>query len=720
MKSKNIFFLGLLLVAILPTTALSQAPIWRATTVSSTSQLPSGTIQSLVVVEDFDKGNFTLTLGTPRGAIMYDTSNSESPSIPMPDLEGKNIIKIVRDSHDLFWFCTEEHGLIKLDPMHGTTSYTTEGDKLIDMLVQDIVEDGLGGYFIANGNAVTHMQKGEKKFKSISPSPNPFSVIFSLHYLHDDKELLAGSEQGIFSIKEGKATKIVETEAFGEVLQILSQGNKVYAATQHGLAVRSANGWVLKTTEHGLPNNYITSLAISPNGELWAGTYEGNLIEFDTTGADLDVKKVYGGGDGIPTSPLRSLAIDKSEAVYVGTEGSGFVYRTNNRWHNVMPNGLLSDDVRSLLAVGDAETEEYWIGTSAGISHYQKLKDAPTGTWVSYTADTDELAGKVSRAITKDTQGNVWVAFFDGGVACYSADSKAWTSYSKEKGTFPSPYATDIMATSKGTLVATTYGGGFAVFENGSWQTMDKEHQQVPSNSLFSVAEGSDGKLWFSSVEGFFSYDGRTFEVFNSAFHKLPDDNVRHLAFGKNSKFYIGTNKGLLVVANGDFEKGREKPEEVATIMVNHIVLDDEGNAFLCCLGDGLYLYTHTGLVKKLSGKEGLEAAEARKAYLKGNQLFVATERGFYTCSDVRALVAKLSDTELVPSKKGLVLYPNPASDYVYWGFEAQRVAVLSLSGEVLCEAVETNSLYVGDLPQGEYLVVLDRGEKVLPLVVAR
>ena len=104
-----------------------------------------------------------------------------------------------------------------------------------------------------------------------------------------------------------------------------TQGN-IWIGTRGGLAKFDGQHWsVYSTTNSGLPNDDIRSLVIDQSGNVWVGTYGGGLAKFD--GRSWSVYNTS--NSGLPDNFIKSLAVDSHGNIYIGTLSSLTVYHNS-------------------------------------------------------------------------------------------------------------------------------------------------------------------------------------------------------------------------------------------------------------------------------------------------------------------------------------------------------------------------------------------------------
>jgi ligand-binding sensor domain-containing protein len=266
------------------------------------------------------------------------------------------------------------------------------------------------------------------------------------------------------------------------VISIAIEGNYVWFGTYAGGASclnRWDGKWKIYTTkgepalpqktlssldwENTLEDNHVTAIAADPPGDVWFGTtFYGYKDVFGVSRFRRNAASpwtVFGQRHGILNNDITSIAVD-ADFVWVGTQSGLARYsKRAKKWDFFKsPEQLPDKYVNAVLCVGD----EVWVGTGSGISVYSRANRAwrfytksdglpedsiqafcCDGTYV-WTAGTygslavfnrqegvwtpmmtgDPLDDKWVKSMATDGR-YLWVAR-DGGVSCYSMETKTW------------------------------------------------------------------------------------------------------------------------------------------------------------------------------------------------------------------------------------------------------------------------------------------------------
>ena len=137
------------------------------------------------------------------------------------------------------------------------------------------------------------------------------------------------------------------------------------------------------TMKDRLPDNSIRCIFQDKNGNYWFGGYQGGLTFFSKDkvmkdlGLNYDPSKVkvikYTTQNGLPNNAVRSVAEDDSGTIYIGTRYGGLAILQNGKFKVISRSkGLLSNGVWKVSCTGYFGT---WLATQAGV---QKLNAGGT------------------------------------------------------------------------------------------------------------------------------------------------------------------------------------------------------------------------------------------------------------------------------------------------------------------------------------------------------
>ena len=169
----------------------------------------------------------------------------------------------------------------------------------------------------------------------------------------------------------------------GYVHALATEGNYIWAGTSDGLVkidkISSVPNFYDKSNS-GLPDNDVRSIAIDGSGNVWIGTC-GGLAKYDGTNWTTYTTS----NSGLPDNQVMSIAIDRSDNKWIGCYtdwtgiyGGGLVKFDGTNWtiYNPSNSGLLSNFTSS-IAIDDNDNE--WLGTDSGLVRFDGTN------WKTYT-----------------------------------------------------------------------------------------------------------------------------------------------------------------------------------------------------------------------------------------------------------------------------------------------------------------------------------------------
>ncbi|MDH5719034.1 MAG: hypothetical protein OEZ13_00280 [Spirochaetia bacterium] len=173
--------------------------------------------------------------------------------------------------------------------------------------------------------------------------------------------------------------------------------------------------------KHGLPDDFITSIAVEPDEKtVWVGTPSG--IGKLNTGTQKTI--VYNKAKkNLGDDKINVLLLDKG-TLYVGTQLGVDKFQNNDWTHYTAIEGLAGDNIQALAIDGDV----IWAGGGDGISYYDKNDDF----WISYDA-SNGLNNSLVTSLAIDADA-IWVGTMGGGVSRFDKSTERFEPYTAVEG----------------------------------------------------------------------------------------------------------------------------------------------------------------------------------------------------------------------------------------------------------------------------------------------
>ncbi len=243
------------------------------------------------------------------------------------------------------------------------------------------------------------------------------------------------------------------------------------------------------TTEAGLPQTSIYSIAQTADGYLWVGTELG-LARFD--GVRFTVYNQRN-TTALPANYIACLLGARDGSLWIGTN-SGLVHLKGGVWTTYTDrDGLSSDDIRALFEGSDGSL---WVGTAHGLDRLQNGR-------IHVYGSRDGLPGTVVSGLKADPSGTLWFAT-DAGLGSF--DGVHFAAYTALDG--------------------------------------------LTNNALSALAIAPDGSVWMAAAHGQLARLTRGHVVNESK--ALINDDIDALIFDHDGNLWIGfESHGLARLHNG-------------------------------------------------------------------------------------------------------------------------------------------------------------------------
>ena len=498
-------------------------------------------------------------------------SDAEDPG----SLAGETVAAIFEDKDGVLWVGTSG-GLNRFDRDSGEfTHYVNDperSDSLASNMVNDIVQDKKGRYWIATTNGVdlfvadhghfTHHQNDP--FDPTSISNNQVNDLFV-----DEQGVLWVATLG------GLHRYVPETRNFIRYQNDPDDPNSLsfndifdLYEDRQGLFWVGTNGGGLnrfdRQTERfirfqndpadpqSLSSNQVFSIAEDEAGVLWFGTFGSGVEKFDPLRQKF---LLYQHNPDIPSSLssnyIWAMTEDHEGVLWIGTVGSGldrFDRLTGDIEHYTTdpddPQSLSSNWVLALME----DTGTIWIGTNAGLDRLDTEQgsfvqyamapvyaifqedentlwvgsqtglvnfDINSGTFTTYTNDPEDpesLSDNMVIYILEDSQGNLWLGTFNGGLNLFDRETLKFTSYMNDPDDGTSLGNNTVLAIHEdqsGDLWLATGGGLEKLDKKSGTFTHYTEKDGLPNNTVYGILEDDQGSFWVSTNMGISRFNPR-------------------------------------------------------------------------------------------------------------------------------------------------------------------------------------------------------------------
>lgn len=424
---------------------------------------------------------------------------------------------------------------------------------------------------------------------------------------------------------------------------MVRNGNDVWIATEFGL-------WRFDTTDnrlqtyvndpsdpHSLSQNYVNSVAVTPDKRIIAGTLQGISVynplndNFDRIGRAEGLKNIF-----------VNKVFSDHDRVWIGTEGGGLssiidkrIFTTLHANNLDAPGLSFNTPVNAILVDGD---NNVWVGASEGGLHC--LNGGNPENINHYSVQTGVLGHNSVSALATDGSGNLWAGTWGGGVDVLAVK--------------PSVSRLREIRTTSNSSLGIGYVGAL------KWDHLNK-------------------LMWIGTARGLFIYNPLTDET-TEAFVGSNETVIGTIgaAIDRNNHLWLGSSEGLIDIdlkrygANPGKDAVRiirghlDYPGSVANERVTYLFIDSHDRLWIGTNGNGLFLR------KADDGKETFEGLSMSSGLpsdiimgiteSRSGNIWVSTYKGL---AKIRTLTDGHLSVESFDDSDGL------ECDFFYWNSAA-------------------------------------------------
>lgn len=343
-----------------------------------------------------------------------------------------------------------------------------------------------------------------------------------------------------------------------------------------------------------LCSNYVRSLSVDSDGQLWIGTVNGlNIV-------DIQDKWQYIGSNSFDEGSLsqnsvRCILRDNQKGMWVGTYFGGLNYYNpqKNRFTKIRHNRSIDANNHNITSfITQDSHQRLWLGTNGGIAIYDYQQHA-----FNYITTRDGLRSNDIKSIyIHPTNGNIYVGAQLGGLCIVTPITNKTQVYTTHTGNADD---NSIYAITKGTNAHTLLLGTLTGLRH--FNTLTHQFSEVrtatggklPQRKIRVIEQDGMNRLWTGAENGLIVYDAKEATLRENSIINQKH-LLRHVAINSitltDRQAWVGTQRGLYCV---NIATGATKQYTVASglpsNMVYGVVVDKRGSLWistdngLCC-----------------------------------------------------------------------------------------------------------------------------------------
>ncbi|WP_395377581.1 two-component regulator propeller domain-containing protein [Marinicella sp. W31] len=542
--------------------------------------------ESIKVISQDHEGY--MWFGTVSGLFRYDGYQFRK-IILQENLENIDVLSLFVDSNGLIWIGTKGHGLFAYNTDTGQASRVlTQPSNALEYRVYDFIEDPQQRLWIASteglemiplSSSADVIQAKSKYLHSLSVhalaifdgkfligsegalllfdgSNGEFVEIHRfptgqrIHTLHVDvhKKLWIGTSKGLvkFDVENAQAIQVPQLNIDDRVLSMVSEGDHLWVASLFSGLYRinisdhsSLNFTHQAQFKDSLSENNITSLFISSDHVLWAGTFVSgiNKISLDTLKFGYETNTA---GSFHCAQNRQVYGIYKDNHTVWLSTGNGLIAYGENRecrTYRMNPDSRSDDDT---VYHSWRDDETLWISSSSGLKRLNLITDA-----------LDHLTGSPSTTAKfsfKHTDGLIYFGSLKG-LSTYTPDSQTFAPIASIHAELNNAEFYAYAIDSAGTLYFAT-SAGLAFLNNGVLHRSELPPATLAESILTSLHIDSGDIFYLGyDAQGLIQMDaeGRLLKHLNGEQGFNRGITIKSMiADSENRSLWMGSDHGLI------------------------------------------------------------------------------------------------------------------------------------------------------------------------------
>lgn len=444
------------------------------------------------------------------GQFRFETFRHEEGNAASPGMN--YITSLAEDAHGRIWMGTQYAGIDIYDPVARTFTHLTQ-PVTAHNFVRSIIRDRSGKMWAGT-------QEGLSIFDPLTLEAD--------NYRYDPGNKNSLSQNSIHSLFEDNNGSVWIGTYFGGV-------NMVHAYNTAFNVCRNS------PLQPGISNDVVSGLIEDAQHNLWISTEGGGLNYYNReTGAYTYYRHKPGDAGSLGSNLVKVVYEDADRNIWAGTHGGGLnvMKKGSGQFKRYFYNRQDPDSYpREITSLMEDAEGRFWIGTSTGL-HVMRRKGTELYP-MEDSALTGQTAGLSIRYLFQDSRGRCWAGSTKGLYLLDDGPMKQVLS----------KYINAIQEDSQGNIWVSLYYGGLLQFSPDlQTQTLYTEKDGLPHNNVMGLLEDGHHRLWISTGNGLVRFDPvkKTFQTYTTS-DGIAGNSFNYNAFLKDSRgeLYFGGYNGI-------------------------------------------------------------------------------------------------------------------------------------------------------------------------------
>jgi len=320
------------------------------------------------------------------------------------------------------------------------------------------------------------------------------------------------------------------------------------------------------TRSNGSSITAIQNFHQDSQGYMWMGSTISDLIRFDGTNF-----RYYGFSD-FETSQFRSsrgilIFEDSKQQVWVGSDAGSLFRYDRDKDKFTLANDTTHSPRARIYSFAEASDGSFWLGSlGGGLVHFHPETKA-FKQYKSELGNINSLPDNFITGLAYDEDGVLWVST-TGGLSSYDSLSDQFETYPLTNINPNDTYRYRVIRSLyiSGTKIYLSTYGGLQIFNRSTKKSQHfihnpRDKNSLSHNSLFSIAETHDGKLWIATFGGGLNQFDPVTQRFthwkNDSFNpeSISSNNLFSVYLDKNKLLWVGASDNTVSIHNTQAKK---------------------------------------------------------------------------------------------------------------------------------------------------------------------
>lgn len=478
-------------------------------------------------------------------------------------LSQSTVVDITQDRLGNMWFATH-NGLNKFDGYEFTVYQHNDQDScsIGNDIIRSCITDRKGRIWAGTNEGLSLYNAEMECFENYYFIENGEKLTINSIVETGDKLLLCCRKNKLlsFDTESRQFSEELPVPALSSIVPtvLYQQDERIYIGTQQGLFIYSTQtNKVESMTPEVLKNKEIYSILMPSPTKLWIGT-EGNGLLCINPQTQKIKSYTHQPEDkhSISSNYIRSLCLDQQNNLWIGTLSSLNIYNEEKDNFDIYTSDPLENGSLSQTSVRDIFMDAQggmWLGTYfGGLNYYHPFKDRFTN--LQFTAKGNSLNCNIIGCIREDLQNNLWIGTNSGGVNFYNTRTHTFKHYTIKEGLGSNDVKVIYVDEKNDLVYIGMHTGGLSILnrKTGHIETISSDKIK----NIYTLEPTENGEFWVSGFTQLLRFNpkDKTYTRINTQTDGSPflHNQITNILRDSKRRLWMISEKGLEVYTEKD------------------------------------------------------------------------------------------------------------------------------------------------------------------------